>query len=52
MQGLTIVGGEVREIPFDLATHSVRLIRVGERIFRVSLESINDKADAKRLMFF
>lgn len=45
------LAGQAKEITFDVA-HSVHLIRVGERIFRVSLESINDKANAERLMFF
>ena len=42
--------GEAKRIAFDIA-HPVHLIRVGERIFRVSLEAIRDKANAERKMF-
>jgi hypothetical protein len=51
MRGLTLMGGQAQTIAFDLDEHHIRLVRVGERIFRISLESIHDKADADRSMF-
>jgi hypothetical protein len=43
--------GRAQNITFDVA-QPVRLIRVGERIFRVSLEAVRDKANASQPMFF
>jgi hypothetical protein len=39
------------KITFDV-THPVQLIRVGERIFRVSLEDIHDKTTPERIFWF
>jgi hypothetical protein len=53
VKGLTMMGPPLVNIWFDIG-HPVRLIRVGDRVFRVSLESVKDKADvtAKIMMFF
>jgi hypothetical protein len=53
VKGLTMTGPPLVSIGFDIA-HPVQLICVGERIFRVSLESVKDKANAtaKIVMFF
>jgi hypothetical protein len=50
VQGLTLVG-QASRITFD-TTNPARFIRVGERIFRLSLESVRDNANAERTMSF
>ncbi|MGA9055163.1 MAG: hypothetical protein WB763_01490 [Terriglobia bacterium] len=47
MHGLRLAG-KSKVITFDFE-HPVRFIRVGERIFRVSLESVRDKASKVRI---
>jgi hypothetical protein len=50
VRGLTMMGGPVKTIEFELG-NPVRFVRVGERIFRVSLESVRDKSNSEYAMF-
>jgi hypothetical protein len=45
MRGLTMMAGPAKSITFQVSA-PVRFIRVGERIFRVSLESVRDKSSS------